>query len=410
MKITGYSDTYQPTGSEIVIPASETGLAETYHFGTTYNADNSVASQRMPSTNGDLPAEALQFDYNSFGLQSGLRTLYGGVESSYVADTDYNALAEVDQVELHTGTGGRVYQKYTRELETGRLTGIRTDRDSAAPNVLSDIQYRYDNTGNVTKVADVASDPADDTQCFAYDHLRRLSHAWTPSSDDCAATRSATTLGGPAPYWRSWTYDSVGNRRTETVHTAVGNTTTTYNYPADGAPKAHSLTSTTGGQVGSYTYDETGNTLTRPSGSSGTQTLTWDFEGHLDTVTDSTGQTSFVYDANGNRLIRRDPAGKTLYLPGQEIRYNAGTNTTTSTRYYSYNGAMIASRTATGLTWLAGDHHGTAGRLPRHPGPPATSSTRPWPWAAHPYASRDSLGLGSHSEAARGSATYRDTW
>ncbi|MFV2114223.1 polymorphic toxin type 28 domain-containing protein [Micromonospora sp. LOL_025] len=361
VKVSGYTDSYQPTGTVVVIPTSETGIAGTYTFGTSYKVDGSVASQGMPSTNADLPEETLLFDYNSYGLQTGMRTLYDGVESSYVVDTDYNALAEVDQMELYTGFGGRVFQKYTRELETGRLTGIRTDRDSVTPNILADIQYRYDKTGNITRIADVTPDPVDDTQCFTYDHLRRLTEAWTPSSGDCAETRSATALGGPAPYWQSWTFDNIGNRRTETVHTATGNTTTTYNYPADGTPKPHSLTSTTGGQVGSYTYDETGNTLTRPNGSSATQTLTWDSEGHLDTATDSTGQTSFVYDANGNRLIRRDPTGKTLYLPGQEIRYNSATNTTTCTRYYSYNGVTIASRTAAGLTWLAGDHHGTAG-------------------------------------------------
>ncbi|SCL46017.1 RHS repeat-associated core domain-containing protein [Micromonospora eburnea] len=361
VKITGYSDAYQPTGQQIIIPTSETGLAGTYNFGTTYNADNSVASQSMPSTNGDLPAETLLFDYNTFGLPSGLRTLYGSANLSYVADTDYNALGQVDQVELYTGSGGRVFQSFTRELETGRLTGIRTDRDSAAPNILADVRYSYDNTGNITKITDVTPDPVDDTQCFAYDQMRRLTEAWTPSSGDCTATRSAGALGGPAPYWRSWTFDSVGNRRTEVVHTSVGDTTTTYNYPPDGSPKAHSLTSTTGGQVGSYTYDETGNTLTRPTGSAGTQNLTWDFEGHLDTASDSTGQTSFVYDADGNRLIRRDPTGKTLYLPGQEIRYNSSTQNTTCTRYYSHAGSTIASRTAAGLDWLTGDHHGTAG-------------------------------------------------
>lgn len=361
VKVTGYTDTYEPTGSQIIIPPSETGLAGIYTFETSYNVDGSVASQRAPSTNADLPAETLLFDYNNLGLHTGMRTRYGDVESSYVADTDYNALGQVDQVELYTGSGGRVFQKFTRELETGRLTGIRTDRDSVSPNIVADVRYSYDSTGNITKIADVTPDPVGDIQCFTYDHLRRLTHAWTPLSGDCAATRSATALGGPAPYWRSWTFDNIGNRRTETVHAATGDTTTTYNYPADGLPKPHSLTSTTGGQVGSYTYDEAGNTLTRPNGSSGTQTLTWDFEGHLDKVIDSTGQTSYIYDADGNRLVRRDPTGTTLYLPGQEIRFNFATQTTTCTRYYSYNGATIASRTAAGLSWLTEDHHGTVG-------------------------------------------------
>jgi hypothetical protein len=75
---------------------------------------------------------------------------------------------------LYAGSGGRVFQSYTRELETGRLTGVRTDRDSVAPHLIANTQYTFDNAGNIIKATDTAPDPADDTQCFGYDHLRRL--------------------------------------------------------------------------------------------------------------------------------------------------------------------------------------------------------------------------------------------
>src|SRR5688500_12228725 len=88
--------------------------------------------------------------------------------------------------------------------------------------------------------------------------------------------------------------------------------------------------------------------------------MTWDPEGHLETSTDNTGETQYIYDADGNRLVRRDSTGRTLYLPGQEIRYTTNTDTTTCTRYYTFAGSVVASRTATGLTWLSADHQGTA--------------------------------------------------
>ncbi len=163
------------------------------------------------------------------------------------------------------------------------------------------------------------------------------------------------TLGGPAPYWHSWTFDAIGNRKKHNIHTTTGVSTTDYHYPAPGATRPHGLTSTSGAKTGTYTYNETGDTLTRPS-PSGTQTLTWDAEGLLETATDTTGQTRYIYDADGNRIIRRDPTGATLYLPGQEIRYTNATSANTCTRYYSHAGRTIASRTATGLTWLAEDH------------------------------------------------------
>lgn len=40
--------------------------------------------------------------------------------------------------------------------------------------------------------------------------------------------------------------------------------------------------------------------------------------------------TSYLYDADGHRLIRRDPAGATLYLSGgQELRYDHTTQALT---------------------------------------------------------------------------------
>ncbi|MCZ7420756.1 RHS repeat protein [Verrucosispora sp. WMMA2121] len=359
VRATGYTDSYQRTGTQVVIPTSETGLAGTYNFLYGYHPDDSLASSSLPGT-ADLPLETLTYGYDAFGSPLTLDTLYGGQSLSYVADSQYNALRQLDQYELYTGSGGRVWQKFTRELETGRLTGVRIDRDSQAPHTLSDRRYTYDPAGNVTRAQDVAPDPVADTQCFSYDYMQRLVEAWTPSSGNCGASRSVAALGGPAPYWHSWRFDRAGNRSLQTVHTAAGDSTTNYNYPAAGSPRPHAVTATSGAQNGSYSYDATGNMTSRSGGSAGTQTLTWSPEGQLESSTDLTGTTEYIYDADGNRLIRRDPAGRTLYLPQQEIRYDNTSGTTSCTRYYSFAGNVVASRTAAGLTWLGADHQGTA--------------------------------------------------
>ena len=369
VKVLGYTDNYQSTGMQVVIPASETGLGDTYNVNYTYNVDGSLASYSLPETGG-LPAETLFNHYDSgSGLPKQLTTLYGTEQSSYVADTDYNALGQVDQYELYTGlysgTGARLYESYTRELETGRLTGVRSERDSTAPYTLSDVRYTYDQVGKITKIADVAATGGVDNQCFRYDYLGRLTEAWTPANGECGTEPTVAGLGGPARYWLSWTLDAAGNRRSETEHgNSSGDRTTIYAYPAAGSHQPHALTGTTTTSGAStitaaYTYDEAGNTLTRPTAAAGTQTLTWDPEGRLATSTDSTGTTSYIYDADGNRLIRQDPTGKTLYLPGQELRFTTSTATQSCTRYYTFNGQTIASRTTTGLTWLVGDHQGT---------------------------------------------------
>jgi RHS repeat-associated protein len=371
-KILSYDDAYHVTGQSIRIAASETGLAGTYEFYTSYNVDGSYDGSSYPPT-ADLPGEGTNTLYDgTTGLPHILTNYFNNVTGSYVSDTVYGALGLVDQLTLYTGyysgTGSRTYLSYRYELETRRLTGIHTTVESRSPYSISDLGYSYDDAGNVTRIADTAAPGGVDTQCLRYDYLDRLASAWTPASGDCAPAPSSAALGGPAPYWQDWSYDKAGDRTGQTDHatTAGGpQTTTSYTYPAPGGPQPHALTSTTtntgsGATTVGYSYDVVGNTLTRPTAAGDTQTLTWDPEGHLASSTDASGTTSYLYDADGNRVVSIDPAGKTLYLPGEEVRYTTATNTATCTRYYQYNGQTIASRTGAGLTWLAGDQQGTA--------------------------------------------------
>lgn len=203
----------------------------------------------------------------------------------------------------------------------------------------------------------------------------RLTSAWTPKAGvDCKTTPTTANLGGPAPYWHDWTFDKVGNRLTETAHTSAGDTKRTYTVPTGGKnvvrPHAATavLTEAPGQQAvtNAYAYDNAGNTTCRPTGTAtntcppgnASQNLSWDPEGRLTSISgDAPSAGSNIYDADGNRLLRRDATGTTLYLPGIDIRWNGTTRNTT--RYYTFPGRLIASRTATALTWLITDHQGT---------------------------------------------------
>ncbi|MFF5442214.1 RHS repeat-associated core domain-containing protein [Streptomyces achromogenes] len=179
-----------------------------------------------------------------------------------------------------------------------------------------------------------------------------------------------TKLDGAAPYWTSYTYTDVGQRKTETQHTTTGDKTTTYTYNDTADNKPHTLDKTTGTRTATYTYDAAGNTTSRP-GPTAQQTLTWNTEGDLTKLTEGTKETGYLYDANGDLLIRRAKGdGETiLYLgAGTELHVTTKgtTKTTSATRYYTANGQTIAVRTATTgvtgtkLSFLAADHHGTS--------------------------------------------------
>nr|BFE61778.1 RHS repeat-associated core domain-containing protein [Dactylosporangium thailandense] len=368
--VTGYSDQYRPTGTAVTIPAVEGALANTYNFAASYNGiDGSQASASFPAIGG-LNAETVQFGYDTaLGLPKTAKTNYGGVNSTYVADTTYSELGRLLQVQLSTGTGGSVYESYTYETDTGRPHSAKVSRTQVSPNTVTDTTYTYDASGNITKLVDAPAGGTTDTQCFQQDYLGRLTEAWTPTSGDCAPAPSASALGGPAPYWQSFEYDLSGNRKKRTDHATTGATTTTsYTVPAPGAAHPHELTSTStvqsgGGttQTANYGYDDLGNMTSRPGTTAGsTQTLSWDVEGRLTSVTEPGKTTTFVYDAGGNRLIRRDGTATTLYLGSMEVRLDKATNTLACTRYYGGPNGMIAVRTRSGLTWIAADPAGTS--------------------------------------------------
>ncbi|WP_260848864.1 RHS repeat-associated core domain-containing protein [Streptomyces sp. SLBN-118] len=358
--VTGYDSLGRPKGTKTVIAATDplvaAGAPQTFTTSSVYNRDGTVQSTSMPAVAG-LPAETVANSYNGLGMLTGTDGM-----TDYVQNIGYSPYGEIEETRLGTSTGAKQLQILNRyEDGTRRLSNMHTV-DQTNAGYTSDVDYVYDATGNVKSITDGAS--GKDTQCFDYDGYRRLTEAWTPSSNDCATSRSASTLGGPAPYWTSWAYKPGGLRDTQTEHKATGDTTTTYGYPAvnaTGAGQPHSLTSLTvdGGTAKSLTYDEQGNTTKRYSPTGTAQSLTWDIEGELTRLTEGTKTTDYLNDANGNLLIRRGIGQTVLYLAGQELHYDTAANKFTAQRYYPA-GDVTAVRTETGLSWMVDDHHGTA--------------------------------------------------
>ncbi|MCZ4099784.1 ricin-type beta-trefoil lectin domain protein [Streptomyces sp. H39-C1] len=68
--------------------------------------------------------------------------------------------------------------------------------------------------------------------------------------------------------------------------------------------------------------------------------------------------TSYVYDADGNQLIRRNPGKTTINLGTDQVTYDTVAKTLTGTRYYPVPGGLSMVRVgAGGLTIQLADHH-----------------------------------------------------
>ncbi|WP_433367959.1 polymorphic toxin-type HINT domain-containing protein [Streptosporangium sp. CA-115845] len=358
--VTGYDDSYRPTGTKLTIPAAEGALAGDYAFTAGYDRAGNLTGQGMPAAGG-LSAETLALSYTDLGLPKTLTSNHAG-STTYVKDTLYSETARVS--ERHYGANAQVKRAFTWDTSTGWLSRLTTTAkaDTATPVTAQDDQVTYNAAGEITRILDAASAVPGTTpgqsECFTYDGLSRLSAAFTTTTAASCATGPAT--GGVDPYNQSYTYDGVGNLTGLTD----GATTATYTYPAPGAsavrPNAVTSIARAGGTVGTdtYGYDNAGQLTARTVG--GKQgTFTWNPLGQLDKAVIDGAETSMVYDADGERLIRREPDGTaTLYLGAMELELSGGT--VKATRYYTGpDGSTVALRTTSGIKWLASGLHGS---------------------------------------------------
>jgi RHS repeat-associated protein len=389
--VTGYTATYQPTGTSTTIPAAEGALAGTYTTSSAYTPVTGLLASTTYSADGGLPQEEVDNSYD----RAGLLTAMGG-NAAYLDATSYDPLGNV--LRTTTGPAGKqlaVTSAY--DAGTNRLLQA-TDSVQTGSAATDTTSYTYNPAGGVTSVSDEQGAGGTDTQCFSYNDLQQLTTAWTDTAGTTTAaapsvagiggcntsTPSAATSGGPSPYWESWTYDALGDRLTQITHDLSGNSsnnvTQTLTYPGNNgtAPSSQPDAATTVATTGpggttttSYSYDGAGNTKGRTSASTGAhppagpnQSFSYNPQGQVASVTTGTGssaQTSkYLYDADGNLLIQRDPAATILYLDGGAEELTLAGGAVSGLRYYSEpDGATVVRSSSGSLTYELASPQGT---------------------------------------------------
>nr|WP_237535682.1 polymorphic toxin-type HINT domain-containing protein [Streptomyces sp. SID3343] len=380
-EITGFEPgTYRPTGSRVTIPAAEGKLAGTYETSTTYEPVLGLPKTNVLPSHGGLTAETLRYSYNDAGA---VTTMGGRI--TYLAWADYDAFGRNIRATVG-GTNRQATSTNTYDDATGRLLGTDWDKQTATRTSVDATTYTYKPSGDVTSITTKRDNNTTDTQCFAYDGMRRLKEAWTdtagtttrpepsvPGIGACITqTPTPSTVGGPDAYWQSFEYDAVGNRTKLVDHDPTNdptkNVTTDYGYRTrPGTARTHvldTITTRTGTREAittGLTYDPAGNTKTRPGADANLQTLTWNEEDKLAKVASATATSDYLYDADGNRIIRREAGKTTLYLGTDELTTNTDqSGPVIATRTYPTPGGITTVRVATGTpVYVASDHHGT---------------------------------------------------
>ncbi|MFJ4679766.1 polymorphic toxin-type HINT domain-containing protein [Kitasatospora sp. NPDC088783] len=402
--VTGYDLGYRPTGSSVTIPSvtGEEQLAKTYTWSQSYaGALGLTDTTTMPEV-GDLPAETVGYSYDNDG---NLKTSSG--TDYYLQAVKYDYFGQPYQSTVGPA-GKQIVSTQNYDPSTRRVVNSTLDKQTSASTHVDYTDYTYGRTGAITSVRTVQDGLAADLQCYTYDYLGRLSAAWTDkgtttssgtganivqgiggctdATEPTALTASAR-IGGPAPYWQSYSYDLTGNRTGMVQHDPTGavvrDKTVAQTFgPAANTPSAdpatgggtggpHALlTSTTSvngtRSTAAYTYDALGNTSSITD-TSGTKTLTWNTQGKLTKVHDTgaSGDTGYVYDADGSQLIRRTPGKVTVNLGSDEVTLDTATDQLSDTRYYPAPGGLTIARTTSAsgsrLAYQAADPHGTNG-------------------------------------------------
>jgi RHS repeat-associated protein len=370
--ITGYDAAYRPTAGSVTIPASEGALAGTYASTNKYSSNGSLTVATLPAVPG-MATETVQYTYDSrvgapnAMAATGIGSLVGGVTRSPYGEGLIYGMGQAGSPAIWLG---QAFEDGTR-----RLVAQTAQRENQGGAYDVNLNYTYDKGGNLTSGVDnpgVANAPAE-AQCYKYDYAAQLTDAWTPTNNSCEADPTPDTLGGPAGYWHSYTYDAAGNRKQETYHSSWGDTSRAYTYPAvtaSGKGQPHTLTKMVSTPlVGSattrdYKYDPTGNmeSVAKSGATVGSQTMTWDDEGHLESAVSDGMKSSAVYDADGERLIRREGTKNTLYLDNTEVQVDTATGVVNSTRYYAFDGQTVAMRQSSGggVRVLLSDQSGSA--------------------------------------------------
>ncbi len=236
----------------------------------------------------------------------------------------YDAQGRVTEQRLDSGPNGFTRQA-VYNANTLRLDTLQAGTASPFAN-LQQLAYTYDLAGNVQTLTDSAN--SGQVQSFGppdevWHWLDRL-------------TSAATSAVGVGQYSHTYAYNAIGN-----LTSYNGNA---YSYGS----QPHAVTAAFGN---SYGYDAVGNQTSRIIAGS-TYTQTFDYDNRLTAVAGGSVSASFVYDADGNRVMGTVAGVTTVYIAGL-YEWQAGA----VTQYYE-GGAIrrMGYANDNGVFYVVSDH------------------------------------------------------
>ena len=317
----GYDSAYDSTGTTTTMPGAVIGqtTALSYTSRAAYDTYSGVLTASQDGAVAGQAAETINYTYDSNGP-----LLTDGTSSTdYDLSSDYDAFGRAVRTTLNPW-GSEIVATYNYDQASGRVLSDFIDKQNSTSGSVDQYAYTYNQAGQLTSTSDIADDTPSNTdlQCYSYDYLGRLTTAWSDTGatttapspsipgiggcNDASPTSNAptgkTTVGGPAPYWTSYTYDQSGNRTGEVQHNTAGTTaddlSTSQLFGAAGQDNTPTTAPNTGGGTGGP--NALLSTTSTGPGNPGPTAYQYDADGDTTAVTTTAGTTNLTWDAEGN--------------------------------------------------------------------------------------------------------------
>jgi len=275
-----------------------------------------------------------EVDYNYFGGTSLVKEIKEG-STVYASYSDINKRGQIGQINY--GNNVKTTYSYQNDGLFNEMK-VETNFASAANKTYLHNTYDFYNNGQIKKINDQkeyknASGTIDLSATYTYDGLNRLS--------------SIVQNGITSSYEFDNNSASVVGRGnlTKKAHRLLEY------YP--GSTRVKKVTDTTSALVTNYTWSKAGNMLTKAKGSE-SSTYTYNSDNMLKKVLRSDGETTYYYDASGQRFLKifDDLGGKkvkTYYFGKYEYRLKETDGTMTEGNATNYiagaDGKVLASKT-----------------------------------------------------------------
>lgn len=298
----------------------------------TYDAAN-LLLQKAETIAGMVYTTGYDYDDNDNPIlltyPSGLSVTYGyNTNNQTISATGFGG--SVTGITYNTAGLPTAYS-YTNGINTVNTYNNRNLTTRLTAGTASDTGYTYDFRGNTKTITDYLNTARN--QSFTYDSLSRLLTAIGPWGTD------------------SYAYNTAGDRTSKTV----AGLATNYTYTSS------RLTSATGGEAGTYSYNANGS-LTGLTQGGAPYTIAYDWMHNTTSYkAGTTTLASFTYDGDGTRVTKTGNGTTTVYHTDKEGRTITETDASGNliADYLYVNGKLAAKKEPTSLFFYHTDPAGT---------------------------------------------------